>query len=136
MTPLRALPACLALALSAASPANAAPTFLEWIGVIPAPTYDWENSAFERRRPGHPAPERPVDVIINPGAVNPAPVDQVGEILPLPDRWRIMETLGFKHPWYDPYNQNVWKGDLPMFGDDTFLALVGVSGFYLWRSRR
>jgi hypothetical protein len=35
-----------------------------------------------------------------------------------------MEALGFKHPWYDPYNQNVWKGDLPMFGDDTFLSLL------------
>jgi hypothetical protein len=102
-------------------------SWLEFTGLIPAPTYDWEGSAFVRRRPGHPAPERPVDVIINPGAVNPAPSDQIGEILPLPDRWRIMEALGFKHPWYDPYNQNVWKGDLPMFGKDVFLSLVGVS---------
>jgi hypothetical protein len=102
-------------------------TWLELIGLVPAPTYDWEKSAFLRRRPGHPAPERPIDVEINPGAVDPAPVDQVGEIIPLPDRWRIMEALGFKHPWYDPYNQNVWKGDLPMFGDDTFLSLVGIS---------
>jgi hypothetical protein len=125
MTTLRALPACLALAFAGA--VQAAPGLLELIGVLPAPTYDWEHSAFERRRPGHPAPKRPVDIVINPGAVNPAPVDQVGEILPLPDRWRIMETLGFKHPWYDPYNQNVWKGDLPMFGEDVFLALVGVS---------
>jgi hypothetical protein len=111
----------------AATPATLPQTWLELTGLLPAPTYDWEHSAFVRRRPGQPAPERPVDEIINPGAVNPAAPDQVGEILPLPDRWRIMEALGFKHPWYDPYNQNVWKGDLPMFGDDVFLSLVGVS---------
>jgi hypothetical protein len=102
-------------------------TWLEFSGLFPAPTYDWEGSTFVRRRPGHPAPERPFDEIINPGAVNPAAPDQIGEIIPLPDRWRIMEALGFSHPWYDPYNQNVWKGDLPMFGDDVFLSLVGIS---------
>ena len=34
------LPACIALAF--ATSANAAPTFLELIGVIPGPVYDWE----------------------------------------------------------------------------------------------
>lgn len=35
------------------------------------------------------------------------------ESIPLPDRWRLMQALGFKFPWYDPYNQNVYKGDIP-----------------------
>ena len=49
------------------------------------------------------------------------------ESLPLPDRWRLMQALGFKFPWYDPYHQNVLKGDLPVraLGDDVF-ANVGV----------
>lgn len=49
------------------------------------------------------------------------------ESLPLPDRWRLMQALGFKFPWYDPYHQNVLKGDLPIpaLGDDVF-ANVGV----------
>src|SRR5690606_12461424 len=79
-----------------------------------------------------PATEIPEDIERNPGAVRAAPADQVGEFMPLPDRWRIMESLGFKHPWYDPYNQNIWKGDKPMplpglEGSDWFLRLVGVS---------
>ena len=35
----------------------------------------------------------------------------------MPDRWRIMQALGLKSPWYDPYNQNVLKGDLPVWRD-------------------
>ena len=42
------------------------------------------------------------------------------ETIPLPDRWRIMQVLGFKFPWYDPYNQNILKGDLPV-GDDPWV---------------
>lgn len=42
------------------------------------------------------------------------------ETIPLPDRWRIMQVLGFKFPWYDPYNQNILKGDLPV-GDDPWI---------------
>jgi hypothetical protein len=32
-------------------------------------------------------------------------------------RWRIMQSLGVKSPWFDPYNQNALKGDIPMSGD-------------------
>ena len=38
-----------------------------------------------------------------------------------------MESLGYKFPWYDPYNQNVWKGDKPIDGKDHFLALNFIS---------
>ena len=133
----------VALALAVASAAHAqAPTpsattlersWLQLVGIVPAPTYNPEDSVFIRRRPGHPAPERPGDPVLrNEGAVRPAPPDQVGEFVPLPDRWRIMEALDFSYPWYDPYNQNVWKGDKPMEipwleGHDWFLSLVGIS---------
>jgi hypothetical protein len=125
-----------ALVAACASPAAHAqatdppPGWLELIGVLPAPTYDPFTNPVLRRRPGHPA-ERPADFpIINPNAVDPAPIDQVGEFIPVPDRWRIMESLGFDYPWYDPYNQNQLKGDIPwkvVDGKKRFLTLVGIS---------
>jgi hypothetical protein len=128
-----ALPAALA-AMLALAPATAAATtppgyspLMDMLGMVPAQLYDPFNSPLLRRRPGHP-PERPPEFrVINEGAVEPAPVDQVGEFVPLPDRWRIMEALGFKFPWYDPYNQNIWKGDKPIHGEDWFLSLIGIS---------
>jgi len=39
-----------------------------------------------------------------------------------------MQGLGYRHPWYDPYNQNVLKGDLPISaGSDWFFNLSAVS---------
>jgi len=32
-----------------------------------------------------------------------------------------------KGKWYNPYNQNILKGDLPIFGKDYFMILSGVS---------
>ncbi|APV51185.1 hypothetical protein BWI17_16750 [Betaproteobacteria bacterium GR16-43] len=48
-----------------------------------------------------------------PGPTRNAP----RESPPVPDRWRIMQALGFKFPAYDPYNQNILKGDLPLWND-------------------
>ena len=108
------------------------PNWMQWVNLVPGASYNPANSNIPRRRPGHPAVVIRDDVEINPGAVDPAPVDAVGAFVPLPDRWRIMEALGFKFPWYDPYNQNIWKGDKPMKipgldGDDWFFSLLGIS---------
>ncbi len=97
------------------------------LATLYAVNYDPYDSAIPRRRPGHPVPGRPEWPDRNDGAIQPAPPDAVGEFVPLPDRWRIMETLGQKYPWYDPYNNNVWKGDKPIHGDDWLLNLLGVS---------
>src|SRR5690606_11419907 len=104
------------------------PSWMQWVHLVPGASYNPANSNIPRRRPGHPPVIIQEDREINPGAVNPAPVDAVGAFVPLPDRWRIMEALGFKFPWYDPYNQNIWKGDKPMKipglkGDDWFFSL-------------
>jgi hypothetical protein len=50
------------------------------------------------------------------------------ESIPLPDRWRLMRALGYRFPWYDPYNQNVLKGDLPVtrLGDDMFIIVGAI----------
>ncbi len=106
---------------------GASVNWLLLIGVLPAPTYDPYVSQIPRRRPGHPFVPLPAFIEQNPDAVNPAPVDQAGTFVPVPDRWRIMESLGFKHPWYDPYNQNLLKGDKPIFGEDWFFAFTGIS---------
>jgi hypothetical protein len=120
--------ACTLPALASATPASspehldALPIWLSWTQVVPGANVDPNRALIPRRRPGHPP------VVIT----DPAPVDAVGGFVPLPDRWRIMEALGFKYPWYDPYNQNIWKGDKPMKipgldGDDWFFSLLGIS---------
>jgi hypothetical protein len=109
----------------------APPGILELLDVIPAPTYDPFTDPVPRRRPGHAAYPPSQFEVINPNALPPAPIDQVGDFLPVPDRWRIMETLGFKYPWYDPYNQNEYKADKPIsfgeHGEKRFLNLNFIS---------
>jgi hypothetical protein len=81
-----------------------------------------------QRRPGPSEPLQFFPPPVDPRQV-PAPAAGVPrETLPVPDRWRIMQGLGYAHPWYDPYNQNVLKGDLPISqGSDWFLNLGAVS---------
>ena len=45
----------------------------------------------------------------------------------MPDRWRIVDTLGCKEHWWDPYNRNVLKADRPVHGDDWFFNLGVIS---------
>lgn len=47
--------------------------------------------------------------------------------VPIPDRWRIVEALGYKDRWYDPYNRNTLKADRPIHGDDWFFNLGIIS---------
>jgi hypothetical protein len=67
-----------------------------------------------------------------------APVYAPPEMLPgegdgfleFTDRWRIVPPpyeLNVRGSRWDPYNQNVLKGDLPIRGQDLFLVLTGVS---------
>jgi hypothetical protein len=60
------------------------------------------------------------------------------EFLPLPDRWRIGIPPGYvqnvRGRAIDPYNQNVLKGDYPIWGQDKFFVLTVVSDTLLeWR---
>ncbi len=69
---------------------------------------------------------------IDPAQVAPPSAVDPRVSLTVPDRWRIMETLGFKEHWWDPYNQNTLKGDKPLeqlksWGPDWFLNLSVVS---------
>jgi len=108
-------------------------------GIEPAPE-DVDPSVIEgRRRPGYNVnlPEQVTQD--NPGAVRaPPPEAFPADQVPIPDRWRLIETLGVvKERWFDPYNQNTYKGDrpinrakvpwLPITGDDWFFAANLIS---------
>ena len=70
-----------------------------------------------RRRPGVIQRELPDKVTQdNPGAVRaPPPEAFPANDFPVPDRWRLIETLGLvKQDVLDPYHQNTYKGDRPL----------------------
>jgi hypothetical protein len=87
----------------------------------------------------------PVDAPLGytgPSGVLPAEMPESGHFVPVEDRWRIGfpewdrygqgQQLGHDTPydlghWWDPYNQNVLKGDYPILGQHTFLNLTAVS---------
>jgi len=61
------------------------------------------------------------------------------DLVPLPDRWRVgwpehdrLPGAPHEHPyarghWWDPYQLNVLKGDYPIVGQDTFVAVTARS---------
>jgi hypothetical protein len=127
----------------AAPPAGEAETGPE--NIVGRPGTKEEPGAVEdeliegRRRPGV-QPELPEEVTQdNPGAVRaPPPEAFPADSIAIPDRWRLIQTLGLvKENFWDPYNQNTYKGDrpinkakvpwLPIKGDDWFFVLNAVS---------
>ena len=81
-----------------------------------------------RRRPGRIELFPPRIEQTNPGAVRaPPPEAFPHDEIPLPDRWRLAGALGVTNPrWYDPYNQNFLKGDLPIKGTHDWFFAVNV----------
>ncbi len=83
----------------------------------PAPVPSEEALIDGRRRPGVPQHELPDPVNqVNPGAIrSPPPEAFPAEHIAIPDRWRLIESLGIvRERWWDPYNQNTYKGDRPI----------------------
>jgi len=77
-----------------------------------------------------------------PSGVLPTEQQTSSHFVPLEDRWRqgipAQDRYGKGHPmlddypgvkgaWWDPYNQNVLKGDYPIIGQHTFMKLTGRS---------
>src|SRR3546814_2254461 len=60
-----------------------------------------------RRRPGRIETFPPPVTQTNPGAVRaPPPEAFPADQLPLPDRWRVIQTLGLVHKhWFDPRSE-------------------------------
>ncbi|MFM7349644.1 MAG: hypothetical protein ACKO01_09160, partial [Erythrobacter sp.] len=111
------------------------------------PKPDWEKDTPPvdpailegRERPGYTAPLPDRIEQDNPGAVRaPPPEAFATEQFPIPDRWRLIQSLGLvKENLLDPYHQNTLKGDrpidrakvpwLPIKGDDWFFVASAVS---------
>jgi hypothetical protein len=124
----------------AASEAETAPE-----NIIGRPGTDDEPDPVEdelidgRRRPGVQAELPEAVTQDNPGAVRaPPPEAFPAEQIAIPDRWRLIQTLGLvTEKFWDPYNQNTYKGDrpidrakvpwLPIKGEDWFFVLNAVS---------
>jgi hypothetical protein len=112
-----------------------------------APPADWEEDTPPvdpaiidgRERPGYTAPLPEQIEQNNEGAIRaPPPQAFPTDQLPVPDRWRLIESLGLvKESLLDPYNQNTYKGDrpinrakvpwLPITGDDWFFVANLIS---------
>jgi hypothetical protein len=70
-----------------------------------------------RRRPGTPQHELQDPVSqTNEGALRaPPPEAFPTDHIPVPDRWRLIESLGIvRERSFDPYHQNTYKGDRPL----------------------
>ncbi|WP_267381973.1 MULTISPECIES: hypothetical protein [unclassified Sphingomonas] len=102
-----------------------------------------------RRRPGVAQPVLPTRTVQdNPGAIRPPSADAFPTAeFPVPDRWRLVSALcpdktyvavqAVCHSPFDPYHQNVLKGDrpidrakvpwLPIHGDDWFFVASAIS---------
>jgi hypothetical protein len=85
---------------------------------LPAPANP--DAEIVPRRAGPSEPLRYVPPVPNPAQAAPPDSLAPRESVPVPDRWRIMQALGLKSPWFDPYNQNVLKGDLPITSEPWF----------------
>ncbi len=79
-----------------------------------------------RRRPGTPLPEERPLPEIDPNAVPPPLPTLPREMIPVPDRWRLIENIGVNERYWDPYNQSTLKGDRPLF-DDWFINISVIS---------
>ncbi len=99
-------------------------------GKNPTRLLNRDTSEITPARPGNSAPLLVALPSIDPQQVAPPQPHLPRESISVPDRWRLMQALGFKFPWYDPYNQNQLKGDLPVLkslGSDFFFNLGVIS---------
>jgi len=77
-----------------------------------------------------------------PSGVLPSAEQESSHFVPIEDRWRLgypaWDRYGKGHPlvddypylagrWFDPFNQNVFKGDYPIIGQHTFLDITTIA---------
>jgi hypothetical protein len=78
-----------------------------------------------RRRPGRPVAD--IQYCDDEG-LQPAVWGALPDFAAVPDRWRIVSSLGYPERWWDPYNgNNVFKADRPAFGNDWFFLFSAIS---------
>lgn len=75
-------------------------------------------------------PRRPLLEPVEEPYVRREEAAAAGDFHEATDRWRIVPPpyeLNVRGSRWDPYNQNRWKGDFPIRGNDLFLNLTAVS---------
>jgi hypothetical protein len=82
--------------------------------------------------PGSNPRERAVPATQSP-VPRPGITDYV-DAVPVPDRWRIVDGLGYAQNLFDPYNRNVLKADKPIAGDWFFNLGLFSDSSYQWRN--
>jgi hypothetical protein len=87
-----------------------------------------------RRRPGMSADTPPdtQSVQCDSGRLPRVSNEQMPPPSPVPDRWRLVDDLGYRIDWLNSYHgNNPLKGDWPVLGGDEFLSLNAASGSLL-----
>jgi hypothetical protein len=72
-----------------------------------------------------------------PPVASPVPrpgVTDYVDAVPVPDRWRIVDGLGYAQNLFDPYDRNVLKADKPIGGDWFFNFGLFSDSSYQWRN--
>src|SRR5690349_4820169 len=75
---------------------------------------------------------------VGPSLGHPRPTETSPDFVPIPDRWRlglpdwnryerpIYDTPYRPGRWFDPYNQNILKGDYPIYGQNVFMNISAI----------
>ena len=107
----------------------------------------WSAPALAQTTPAGDADrERPPGYVGRPLGGHPSPIDTSPDFVPIPDRWRLglpnwnryerpIEAPYVPGRWWDPYNQNVLKGDFPILGQNVFISLSAIADT-LFEARR
>ena len=107
----------------------------------------WSAPALAQTPPGGDADrERPPGYVGRPLGGHPSPIETSPDFVPIPDRWRLglpnwnryerpIEAPYVPGRWWDPYNQNVLKGDFPILGQNVFISLSAIADT-LFEARR
>jgi hypothetical protein len=86
-----------------------------------------------RRRPG--SPDTPPDTQsgrCDSGRLPRVSNEQMPPPVPVPDRWRLVDDLGYRIDWLNSYHgNNPLKGDWPVLDGDDFFSLSAASGSLL-----
>ena len=98
----------------------------------------WSEAAFAQTgQAGDADRDRPPGYVGRPLGGHPSPIDTSPDFVPIPDRWRLglpnwnryerpIEAPYVPGRWWDPYNQNVLKGDFPILGQNVFISLSAI----------
>ncbi|HWP43509.1 MAG TPA: cytochrome c3 family protein, partial [Blastocatellia bacterium] len=92
-----------------------------------APTVRLSNAEIFRART-----DPPLGFAGSSGIDSPPPAS--GDAIPEKDRWRLSQSDDprfRKGQWYNPYNQNILKGDYPIFKQHNFMILTLESETYV-----